>query len=111
MSPNGCIWFLLPNKFGLHVFFETLTRGFRNLGIQGQAVIENEAERSYHKLLQSHYKVITKLLQSYHKVITKLSQSYYKVITKLLQSYCKVITKLLQSMKKFITKCLRYYKV
>ena len=101
MSRNGCIWFLLPNKFGLHVFFETLTRGFRNLGIQGQAAIENEAERSYHKSLQSYYKVITKLLQSYHKVITKLSQSYYKVITKLSQSYYKVIAKLSQS----------YYKV
>ena len=110
MSPNGCIWFLLPTKFGLHVFFETLTWGFRNLVIQGQAAIENETESSYQK-------VITKLLQSYYKVITKLLQSYYKVITKcdrsLLQS-ASGITKcdrlLLQSALA-ITKCASYYRM
>ena len=73
------MYFILPTKFGLYVFFETLTC-YRKLVMQSQTAIKRQDRK---QLLQSYYKV-------WQKCITKCVR-YYKV-RQVLQS-ATVITK------------------
>ena len=95
--------FILPTKFGLHVFFETLAySSIENWYCKVRQLLKNETEKSY-------YKVITECDRSLLQSVSGIAKSDRS----LLQSesgITKCDRSLLQS-ESGITKYVRYYKV